>query len=161
MRSHAISLYIVLMGASALLISACAAQKTAPDPARIEREIAEAKAGELDLVRSTIPEPGRAGRFIDLLAVREQLLHRYSRQISEHRERMWRLNADYDAERAEFETLLDDYNRARAAAQRELIDLIAEMKQTTTADEWRIISAFQVKRLNPRQLAYSGAAGGN
>jgi len=50
--------------------------------------------------------------------------------------------------------LLADYNQKRAAAQRSLVDLILKMKQTTTDDEWRVMSRFQVGRLDIRQMAY-------
>ena len=69
---------------------------------------------------------------------------------------MARLDADYYAERSEFEALLADYNQKRAAAQRSLVDLILKMKQTTTDDEWRVMSRFQVGRLDIRQMAYRG-----
>jgi hypothetical protein len=147
-----------------LVIAACSlldtALRAAPDPAEVEREIAASKAAELELVRTTISDPARTERFIDLLAQREQLLKRFVGQIVDHRKRMMELNADYNAERGDFETQLADYNRKRALAQQELVDLIAAMKQTTTADEWREIAAFQLDRLDPRQLAYGGLKDG-
>jgi major membrane immunogen (membrane-anchored lipoprotein) len=146
--------------AATLLIVACSTQKTAPDPAEIQMEIAASKVEELDLVRATIPEPERAERFIDLLAKRDLLLGRYTSQIADHKKEMARLNADYRAERGEFETQLADYNSKRITAQKELVDLLVEMKQVTTADEWNEISAFQLDRLDLRRLAYSGPDGG-
>jgi F0F1-type ATP synthase membrane subunit b/b' len=74
---------------------------------------------------------------------------------------MARLNADYRAERSEFEAALADYNQRRTAAQKQFIDLVAEMKRVTTAEEWSEISVFQQDRLNPRKLAYSGLDGGS
>ncbi|MEE4108083.1 MAG: hypothetical protein V2I24_01965 [Halieaceae bacterium] len=70
------------------------------------------------------------------------------------------MNADYAAERGDFDALLADYNRRRAVAQAELLDLIAEMKRTSTADEWEKTADFQLERLNPRDLAYGKLAGG-
>jgi hypothetical protein len=70
------------------------------------------------------------------------------------------LAADYDARREDFETLLADFNRQRASAQKDTIDLVAAMKAATTADEWKVISRFQLKRLHPRELAYGTAAPG-
>lgn len=160
-KTRAMSFCSAIVGASALLIAGCTSQQVVSDPAQIEREIAASKAEELDLVRSTIGESERAERFIDLLAERERLLERFGGQIGDHKEQMAELNADYRAERSDFEALLADYNRKRATAQQELVDLIIQMKQTTTADEWGEISAFQLDRLNPRQLAYRGLAGGN
>jgi hypothetical protein len=71
------------------------------------------------------------------------------------------LNADYGTERRDFEAALADYNQKRTAAQKQFIDLVAEMKQVTTAEEWSEISAFQQERLNPRKLAYGGLDGGS
>ncbi|MEJ2604271.1 MAG: hypothetical protein P8172_13465 [Gammaproteobacteria bacterium] len=152
---------IALVTASALLIAACAFQRPVPDPARIEQQIAASKAEELDLVRSTIGEPERARRFIDLLAERERIVRALAGQILAHKQQMARLNADYGAERSDFEAQLADYNRQRATGQKALVDLITEMKQTTTADEWAEISAFQLERLDLRKLMYRGLAKGS
>lgn len=151
------TIFIILIGS---LIASCASQKSAPDPARIAEEIAQSRAEELDLVRSAISDPGRAETFVGLLAERDRLLDRVAAEVGEHRDRMAALNADYAAERSDFEALLADYNRRRAAAQTEFVDLITGMKQSTTADEWKVISDFQLDRLNARQLAYRELAGG-
>jgi hypothetical protein len=150
---------VVLVGA--LFLVACATQEAALDPAQIEQEIAASKAEELDLVRATIEEPARADMLIELLAERDQLLERFTRQIAAHKAQMARLNADYRTERSEFEAALADYNKRRTAAQKQFIDLVAEMKRVTTAEEWSEISVFQQDRLNPRKLAYSGLDGGS
>jgi len=151
--------FVALVGA--LFLVACASQKAALDPAQIEREIAASKAEELELVRATIGEPERADMLIDLLGERDQLVERFTRQIAGHKAQMARLNADYGAERSEFEAALADYNQKRTAAQNQFIDLVAEMKQVTTAEEWSEISAFQLERLNPRKLAYRALDGGS
>lgn len=160
MKPHVITGWsVVLVGA--LFLVACATQEAALDPAQIEQEIAASKAEELDLVRATIEEPARADMLIELLAERDQLVERFSRQIAAHKAQMARLNADYRAERSEFEAALADYNKRRTAAQKQFIDLVAEMKRVTTAEEWSEISVFQQDRLNPRKLAYSGLDGGS
>lgn len=151
-----------LVAAVAVLsIAACTGQKTAPDPAQIEEEIAAAKVEELELVRSTIADPERKARLIGLLAERDRVMTAAAERVAAHKEQVARLDADYDAERADFEAVLADYNRSRADLQKELVDLIVAMKQTTTAEEWKSISAFQLKRLNLQQLAYGGPAGGS
>jgi hypothetical protein len=96
-------------------------QTTALDPAAIERKIAASKAEEVDLVRATVEDPKRAEQTIDLLAERERLLERIAGQIVAYREQMAALNADYHAERSDFEALLADFNRIRNASQRELV----------------------------------------
>jgi len=34
------------------------------------------------------------------------------------------------------------------------------MKKETTVDKWKVISKYQLKRLNPRQTGYREAQGG-
>lgn len=142
-----------------LAIAACSLQKAAPDPAVLEQQIADARVEELELVRSTIHDSGRADRFIELLGARDRLIDAFVDDVTQHREAMARLNADYDAERSDFETLLADYNRKRTAGQAALIDLIADMKESTTADEWDVIADFQMDRLDIRRLAYRDSGG--
>lgn len=142
--------------AFALFMVACSFRSAPPDPAQLERQIADARVEELALARATIPDQERASQFIELLTARDQLLDRLVDDVSQHREAMARLNADYDAERSEFEALLADYNQKRAAAQRSLVDLMLKMKQTTTDDEWRVIARFQANRLDIRQMTYRG-----
>jgi hypothetical protein len=151
--------YLVLIGVTAaigttLLMASCISQKTPPDPAELEQQIIEARAGELDLVRATIGDPQRATEFIELLNARDDLVDSYTRDVAQHRIAIARLNADYDAERNEFETLLADFNRNRTSVQGSLLDLLTKMKETTTDGEWRVISDFQSDNLDVRHLVY-------
>jgi len=140
-----------------LLLSGCVKRTEAPDPAALRAQIAEARQQETDLVRSTVADPARAEQLLQLLEERDRLMAGYARRIGEHRSEITALNADYDATRADFDALLTDFNRQRAEAQSEIILLIDAMKQTTTADEWKVISKFQLRRLHPRQLSYGAA----
>jgi len=148
----------LLISLIALLPSACAKRAEAPDPAAIRAQLADSRQQEADLVRATVADPVRAEKLLKLLDERDRLLDGFARRIAEHRSKITALNSDYDATRADFDALLADFNRQRAEAQRETIELVGAMKQTTTADEWRKISKFQLQRLHPRQLSY-GAAG--
>jgi hypothetical protein len=152
--------WIALLGALAFAIGACASKNLAPDPAEVEQEVAAARAAELDLVRATIADPGRAGRLVELVAERDDIVERFAGTLAAHKERMARLNADYESERGDFEAALADFNRERIVAQVRMVELITEMKQATTADEWDVIAEFQQKRLRPRDLAFRGSAGG-
>ena len=152
---------VVRIGAAAAMafvfsIAACSSRSVPPDPAQLEQQIADARVEELDLARATITDQERASQYIELLTERDQLLDRLVDDVSQHRDAMARLDADYYAERSEFEALLADYNQKRAAAQRSLVDLVSKMKQTTTDDEWRVMSRFQADRLDIRQMAYRG-----
>ena len=70
------------------------------------------------------------------------------------------LNADYNAERERFDMLMTSYNGQRAVAQKEFVALLAAMKAETTAEEWKIFSKYQLKKLHPRKLSYGQATGG-
>jgi hypothetical protein len=143
-----------------ILLVSCATLGQPPDPAKVQAQIAEAREREFELVHDTVADAERAERFVELLRERDRLLEQHARLLVAHRENMAALTANYDARREDFEALLADFNRQRAAAQKETIDLVAAMKAATTADEWKTISRFQLKRLEPRKLVYGAAAQG-
>jgi len=143
-----------------LVLAACASRKEAPDPAAVQEQIAEYRVQEIDLVRSTVLDADRADRLIALLGKRDQLISDHVQEIIAHREEISALNADYDAKRESFDVLLNKYNKQRKSAQREIVALIAAMKKETSVDEWKIISKYQLKRLNLRQTGYRQAQGG-
>jgi flagellar motility protein MotE (MotC chaperone) len=143
-----------------VLLASCATLTQPPDPGKVQAQIAEAREQEIELVLATVADPVRAERFLELLRERDRLVEQHARGLVAYREKMAALTADYDARREDFEALLADFNRQREAAQQETIDLVAVMKEATTADEWKTISRFQLKRLDPRKLIYGSAARG-
>ena len=143
-----------------VLLAACATLGQPPDPAKVRAQIAESREQEIELVRSTVTDPVRAGRLLDLLRERDRLVERHAEQLIVHRQKLAALTADYDTSREDFETLLATFNEQRKAAQKETIDLVAAMKRTATAEEWDTIARFQLKRLDTRQLVYGAAARG-
>jgi hypothetical protein len=149
----------VVAAVAASLLS-CASLKQPPDPAKVQAQIAEAREQEIALVRATVADPERAERLLQLLVERDRLVEQHARRVVEHREEIALLAADYDARREDFEVLLARFNQQRESAQRETIDLVAAMKAATTADEWKVISRFQLKRLEPRKLVYGAAVQG-
>jgi hypothetical protein len=151
-------IFLVMVSAGLMLLASCATLNQAPDPAKLRAQIDAAREQELALVRETVADPVRAERFIELLVERDRLVEEHARLLAAHREKMAVLAADYDARREDFEALLADFNRRRAVAQNEMIDLVAAMKAATTADEWKTISKFQLKRLEPRKLVYGAVA---
>ena len=154
----------ILLAATAFLVivslPSCVTFKQPPDPAKVQAKIAEYREQELALVHSTVADPERADRLIALLAERDRLTGEYAMRIAEHREKLAALAADYDSRREDFEAQLADFNRRRATAQQESIELVAAMKAATTSEEWEIISEFQLKRLDLRQLSYGNAGRG-
>jgi hypothetical protein len=145
---------------SILVLAACASRKEAPDAVAVQEQISELRAQEIDLVRSTVLDDDRADRFIALLDKRDRLISRHVEEIVAYRKEISALNADYDAERESFNVLVSRYNNQRESAQREIVALIADMKKETTVDEWKIISKYQIKKVNPRQTTYSQTSGG-
>lgn len=145
---------------SVVLLISCTTLGQPPDPAKVQAQIIDAREQEIALVRATVADTGRSERFMELLRERDRLVEKHARLLVAHRERMAALTADYDARREDFEALLADFNKQRATAQKETIDLVAAMKAATTADEWKTISKFQLKRLEPRKLVYGAAAQG-
>jgi len=154
------SLAVMFTVISFLLLPACASRKEAPDPVKVQEQIAEYRAQELDLIRSTVQDEDRAGRLIDLMADRDQMMANHTQEIETYREKMSALNANYNARRESFDVLISGYNDQRAIAQKEFISLAEAMKKETTAEEWKIISKYQLKRLHPRELTYDLPTGG-
>ena len=143
-----------------LVLAACASRKEAPDPVAVQEQIAEYRSEEIELVRSTVLDADRAERLIALLGERDQLISDHVQEIIAYRKEISALNADYNAERESFDVQMSKYNKQRESAQREVVALIAAMKKETTVDEWKILSKYQLKRLNPRKTGYPQTSGG-
>ena len=149
---------ILVAGIAVLAVTllSCASLRQPPDPARVRAQIAEYREQEKELVRNTVADPLRVEQFMELLDERDRLVAEHAKLVMEHREKIALMTADYDARREDFDVLLAEFNRRRAAAQKDTIDLVAAMKAITTPDEWKIIANFQLKRLHPRQLVFGG-----
>ncbi len=161
MKKVLAALAAVIISISVVLVTSCGIIiKKAPDPAKIQEAIAEYRNQELELVRETIPDSERADRFIQLLGERDRLVAKFAEDIEKYRMQMSELNADYNADRRSFDTLIDRFNQRRGAGQLEIIELIAAMKTETTPEEWKVIAKFQTKRLDPRRLTYGQEAAG-
>ena len=160
MKKTVNTIVIAIMATAVLALAACASRKEAPDPAAVQEQIADYRAQEIELVRSTVLDADRAERLIALLGERDQLISDHVQEIIAHRKEIAVLDADYNAERESFDVLLKKYNKQRESAQGEIVALIAAMKKETTVDEWKVISKYQLKRLNPRQTGYQQASGG-
>ena len=140
---------------------ACSSRKEGPDPAEVEQEISGYRSQELELVRETVADLGRAENLVSLLSDRDSLISRYAEQLANYDQEVSSLHADYHAKRESFEDLAKRYNVHRAAAHKEFVDLTVAMKKETTPEEWKKISKFQMKRLNPQELIRTQPAGGS
>jgi hypothetical protein len=144
---------LVLLGA-VLLQPGCALRKGPPDPAKVRKKIAAAQGAERDLISREVGEASRAERLLALLDERDHLVAEQRQRIQAYSAKMAALNADYDAGRDEFEKSVAEYNASRQEWQRDFAELIEAMKAEVTAEEWKAISKFQLKKLNPRELTY-------
>ena len=147
--------------ATLMLLSGCAGLKGPPDPAKVQQKISATLNGEKELIRATVASAERADGLIALLDQRDRLVAQHADTMRRHRERMSVLNADYDAERSSFEDAIADYNNERLDTQRDLAELIEAMKREVTAEEWKAIAKYELKKLDPRELAYEPAGGGS
>ena len=144
-----------------MLLPACAGRKGPPDPAKVQQKMTATRDGEKELIRSTIASAERADRLIALLDDRDRLVAEHAETVRGYREQMMAVNADYDANRSDFDRAVTAYNGDRTKWQREFVDLISAMKEEATADEWKAIAKFQLGKLNPREMAYKEAGGGS
>jgi hypothetical protein len=161
MNSPPSALVNTIAAVSILLLPSCASRTDAPDPVKIQEKIAEYREQELELVRSTVSDHERADRLIQLLGERDRMVSDYAKEISAYREQMSALNTDYNAKRESFDWLMASYNSRRVTAQKEFTALVDVMKNETTAEEWKIIIKYQLKRLHPRRLSYGQASRGS
>lgn len=152
---------VALTVAALFVLPACAGRKGPPDPAKVEQKLTATRDGEKALIRSTIVSAERADDLIARLADRDRLVASHAKTVADYRTRMSALNADYDSNRSDFEEAVAEYNANRTAWQREFVELIDAMKQEATAEEWKAIAKYQIKKLNPREMAYKTAGGGS
>ena len=129
------------------------------DASEAEARLSAVRADEIELIRSTVPEQERVERLMLLLEERNQLLAGHTQALRRHRERIYKLNADYDTDRESFEKALAAFNEARQQAQLEFAGWTQAMKKETSSQEWKVISKYQLKRLDPRTLVYSRVPG--
>lgn len=139
-----------------LYLQGCSSGSQSRDPAAIRAAVLEARAEEQQLIRTTIQDARRLDNFLVLLDRRDEALRIYVAEIEEYRRDFELLNADYAAQRTDFEKLVSRFNQQRAIAQQDLIGLVEAMKRSTTPEEWQVIAKFQTERLDPRRLAYDG-----
>jgi hypothetical protein len=144
---------------AALLLNSCSLFNRESDPLKVEQQLAQARAGERELVQSVIADTERVDRFIALIDVRDQLAREQLEATKQQRDRITAISTDYQATREDFEVAFRSYNEARKKNQREYLAVVAAMKGATTAEEWKVISKYQLKSLNPRQLAYKDIGG--
>jgi len=142
------------------LLGGCDFAREPLDPEKIQEQITIYREQEQDMIVTSVADPDRVDRLLALIAERDELIVHSTNTINTFRDQMTALNADYHADRESFEALVVAYSGQREDVQRRFVAVIAEMKAVATPDEWREISRFQTKQLNPRQLVYGTAGEG-
>lgn len=133
----------------------CASRSQAPDPDKLQAQIDATHAEFRELIASEVDDEARANALAALIDERDRSISEYSEVVQRYSIAMKALNADYSSTREEFDSLIRDYNRDRRAHQVKFVDLIGEMKATTTEEEWKALAKFELKELNPRTMSYS------
>jgi hypothetical protein len=142
-------LIILLLSISA---SSCSVFKGDEFP--LAADLAEVREQERLLVSETIVDANRSEAFFLLLARRDELLEEQLIVTRQHIERIEVLTKNYKSSRSDFDALFAEYNVARSVNQRGYIEIIGKMKITTTSQEWKVISKYQLKYLEARSLVY-------
>ena len=151
---------VILLVVIGLLASGCASRE-APSTAEIEQKMLEVRTEESALIKKTILDKGRAELMLGLLDERDKLMARHVEVLREYSEEILSMNMDYDVTREQFEQKLSSYNNTRSTLQIDFSKLIESMKKNTTAEEWEIISKYQLKNIHPRELVNQQVLGGS
>lgn len=140
------------------IVLGCASGSKPVDPAAVQAKVEASEAEFRDLANDTIEDRDRAATFIRLLDERDALIADHAGAVRRYAETMKALNADYDASRDDFERVARQYNSDRRLSQSRFVDLMSRMKAATTDKEWKKLSKFELKELDPRKLAYAPGA---
>jgi len=117
------------------------------------------RADEIALVQTTMADSARAERLIGLLQERDRLMDESTAMLRRYRRELLALNADYDSSSESISERVAVFDRERMQMQDRLIELIVQMKATTTVEEWEVIAEFQLSNFKSRQQIYNRARG--
>ena len=95
-----------------------------------------------------IPDSDRRERLLSLLDTMAAGLAELNWAINQFSTEAKRLNADYDATRADFHKLTAKFNASRQMVQQRLLTTHFEIKALTTEKEWADIAKMEKKAVN-------------
>ena len=142
----------LVLATTVFIVVGCGFRSTATDPAAVEAQFEAAKQDERQLLTAIVEDPERTNTLLMLLDERNQTVANHAATVETYINNMRTLNADYDAERADFELLFAAYRTDRQTYQQNLVNIIQQMKANTTAKEWKRLAKFQLNELNPRAM---------
>jgi hypothetical protein len=122
----------------ALLCAACASQHLAPK----ERLEADLEAMQ-EAVSVKVPDAQRAARLNKSINDLGQLMLTFQVVGTKFQSDFLTLNSRRTATRAEFETLVEEYNRQRVTLRARMLELHSQMIEATTAEEWKGLFPYE------------------
>ena len=132
----------ILIGA-ACLITACAREPTPTPEDAVRRSMEELRAATL----VTIKDPARAKEKAALVDQLERHFAEALKANQAHSERLWTLDADYDATEAGFRKLFADFNAGSVRRRDQFVELRDRMIAATTEAEWNELAKVRVRVL--------------
>lgn len=114
-----------------------------------------------NLIDKTITDPAKAQRVKELSEqIVKEAVASSERSRASH-EKLYTLNARYDATPEEFTKVLDELNNNRMSSAAQILALRFRMKETLTADEWtKLTTAMNDYRMKYHHGKGAGSAGG-
>lgn len=137
--------YPVVMLAAATLILAGCGGKNAVAPADVEEQAFEDLRTE---VREAIDDPVREAEVLTVVDALSKDLVTLRESVSARNSRARELNADYDAQRADFEALFEQINAEIRSNQQSVTQTHYALLEVTTEEEWAQISKSRTKAMN-------------
>ena len=91
-------------------------------------------------VREVIKDPGTANDILKLVNKMEHELLEVDDHVRAYYKRLVKLDADYNAPRADFEKAVDDFNAQIRQTRSRIMDLRFAMKDLCSEEEWQSLS---------------------
>lgn len=132
----------LLIGA-ACLMAACAREPAPAAEDAVRRSMDELRAAAL----TTIKDPARAKEVAGLVDQLERNFAEAMKVDRTHLDRLWALDADYDATQADFRKLFSDFNAGAVQRRDRFVELRDRMIAATTEAEWNELAKVRVRVL--------------
>lgn len=146
---------VMLLGGILLAAGGCAGATRTPD------EAIQASGQELrQSVSKHVEDPGRREQMLSLVGEIESTQRSFSTQSAEFAQQYARLNADFNAPRAQFEQLFADFNAHRIQSRYRILDLHFQLTALATEQEWKRIGKVEAQLYEEAAIARAAQAGG-
>ena len=136
--------YVLLFAVIVSAIAGCAG-KDDVSPVNVEEQ---AFADLRSEIRQVIDDPAREAEAIALVDTIAEDLNRLRDKISERRQRVRQLNADFDTTRADFEAFFDQVDKEIQSNKRQVSERQRALFAITTSDERSTISKAHTKAMD-------------